>query len=568
MVGSNELSCSAASACSHWEVLKQLAGGRPVAVVGHRNPDTDAVISAISLTHLLRKVGVEATPYCAGPPQPETRVVLEKVGLHTPALIGDLRLRASDIMRSTPTLREGDPLKRAVDLIVEGGVDAVPILDSLSRVKGVFTTASFASFWIRELASMRLTLEDTPVRNFIEVSGAKLISGAPDSRLSGRVYVAALSEESIGRRGEELRGQILVVGDRRDVQLTAIRAGVSALIVTGGFEVSGDVVEAAVKAGTIVAVSPHDTYTTLRLLDMSRPVERFADPPHTVSGDATIAEVREALTASGAKVLVVTDELGRFSGIVSRADIVGRRGKPVALVDHNEFSQSVEGVEEAEILAVVDHHRVGGDVETANPVVFRVEPLGSTNTVIWRMMRECSVEPGRELAEAMLYAILSDTMLLKSPTTTPADREAVEALAEAAGVEVDTALAFMRIAMAANEPSDPQDIVGRDLKVYEVRGVRFGIAQVFTTRPENYLTMLPSIKAVMDRLRRVRGLRFLALMITDCIDSNTYLVVSGDSRIVEEALGVEVGAAGYALLKGVTSRKSQVLPKILKCLAA
>ncbi len=546
------------------EVLKRLVGDRLVTVVGHRSPDTDAVISALAFSHLLNSTGIKASPYRAGPLQPETRVVLEKVGLPSPAVIKDLRLRARDVMKDAPTLREGDPVKKAVDLIVGGGAEAVPVLDEFSRVKGVFTASSFAKYLMRELASMRLTLEDTPLRNFIEVSGARPVVGDPKTKLSGRVYVAALSEDSIKGRSAELKGQIIVVGDRRDVQLTAIKSGVSALIVTGGLRIDEEVIEEARRAGVVVAVSPHDTYTTLRLLDMSRPVIRFSDPPEVVSEDSLASEVRNVLSSSGVKAVIVTDELGRFSGIVTRADLVRGRGRAVALVDHNEFSQSVEGVEEAEILAVIDHHRIGGDVETLNPVIFRVEPLGSTSTIVWLMMREAGVEVGGGMAEAMLYAILSDTMLLKSPTTTEVDREAVKELSKISGVGVEEALTFMRIAMAANEPSNPEDIVSRDLKIYEVRGFRFGIAQVFTTRPENYLTMLSSIKSVMESLLKSKSLKFLALMITDCIDSKTYLAVVGDKRVVSEALNPEIAEKDYVVLEGVTSRKSQVLPEILK----
>ncbi len=546
-------------------MLRDLVGDREVIVVGHRAPDTDAVISSLTFAYLASSVGIKCKACRVGSFQPETRVVLEKVGLPPPEPIDDVRVRARDVMRGgDASVAVGDPVKAAVDLMVSKSLTAVPIVGEGSRVQGVFTIESFARYFIRELASMRLRLDSVPLRNFLKVSGSKVVVGSPEACLDGRVYVGAWGKGSEEARAEEIKGQILVVGDREDVQVWALRAGVSALIVTGGHEVKPAVRELAKASNVIVAVSPYDTYTTLRLLDLSQPVERFAEDPLTVHESALLTEVKQEMVRAGVRVAIVVDELGRLKGIIGRAELVGEAGKPVALVDHNEFSQSVDGVEEAQVVAVVDHHRVGGDVETIFPILFRVEPLGSTNTILWRMAKECGVSIPARLAEAMLYAILSDTLLLRSPTTTPLDREAVKELAGLAGVSLDEAVNFMRIAMAANEPSDPKDIVTRDLKIFNVKGVRFGIAQVLTTRPENYLIIYNRILETMAKAAQEKGLRFLALMITDGIDNKTYLMAVGDREPIEKALKIDLTNKPYAELAGVTSRKSQVLPRILK----
>ncbi len=546
-------------------VLRNLVGEREVLVVGHRAPDTDAVISSLVFTHLASSLGIRCRACRVGSLQPETRVVLEKVGLPPPEPVDDVRVRARDVMRGGgASVRIGDPVKMAVDLMVSESLTAVPIVDEGLRVHGVFTIESFARYFIRELALMRLRLDSVPLRNFLKVSGSKVLTGPPNSCLDGRVYVGAWGKGSEEARAEEIRGQILVVGDREDVQVWAIRAGVSALIVTGGHEVKPSVRELAEAEGAVVVMSPYDTYTTLRLLDLSQPVERFAEDPLTVTESALLSEVRQEMVRAGVRTAIVVDELGRLRGLVGRAELVEEVGKPVALVDHNEFSQSVEGIEEAQVVAVVDHHRVGGDVETVSPILFRVEPLGSTNTVLWRMAKECGVSVPARLAEAMLYAVLSDTMLLRSPTTTPLDKEVAEELAGIAGTSLEDAMNFMRIAMAANEPSDPRDIVTRDLKVFNVKGVRFGIAQVLTTRPENYLIIYNRILEVMAEVMREKRLKFLALMITDCIDSKTYLLAVGDKEPIEKGLRVDLTSKPYAELSGVTSRKSQVLPEILR----
>ena len=341
--------------------------------------------------------------------------------------------------------------------------------------------------------------------------------------------------------------------------------GVSALIVTGGNEPPRHIAEKARERGITLIVSPHDTYTTLRLLDLSQPVERFSEPGVTIFEGSTLSELRDLMVKKGARSVVVVDELGKLRGIVTRSDLVKDYRKKVALVDHNEFSQSVEGIEEAHIVAVVDHHRVSGDIETHSPILYRIEPLGSTNTIVWKIAREHGIEISKNIAEAMLYAILSDTLLLKSPTMTDIDRHVASEIAKYVGIDLNYAFDFMRLAMAANEPSNPLDIVTRDLKEFEFRGIRFGIAQIFTTNPSRYLAMIPKLRNVMEEIHRSKSLKLLALMITDIVEERSYMIAVGQIDIVERALNVDL-SQGYAELRGVTSRKSQVLPKILNLL--
>ncbi|NPA96142.1 MAG: putative manganese-dependent inorganic diphosphatase, partial [Crenarchaeota archaeon] len=481
-------------------------------------------------------------------------------------LVEDVRPRARDVMtRDIRFVKVGEPVKFAIDTLVSIGVRSLPVVDEVSRVTGLFSVESFARRFAEELASMRLTLEGVPLRNFVAVSNGRVLVGEESYVLSGRVYVAAMGIDDIDRRGEELRGNIVVVGSREDVVDRVIDVGVKTVVLTGGFVPSERVLAKARERGVTIVSSPYDTYTTLRLLDLSQPVERFSEPPIRVHEDALLSEVREAMVRGGARAIVVVDEFGRLRGMITRSDLVKDFRKKVALVDHNEFSQSIEGIEEAEIVAVVDHHRLSGDIETHKPVFLRVEPVGSTCTIIWRMFREEGIEVDRGLAEAMLYAILSDTLLFRSSTTTDMDRAAAESLAKVAGVEMKAAIEFMRLAMAANEPSDPREIVTRDLKVFEIGGTRFGIAQVFTTRPENYLAMAVGLREVMDRIRREKGLEFLVLMVTDYIEGRSFITAVGRADPVARAFGEEV-TKNFVELKGVTSRKKDVLPRILEAI--
>ncbi len=536
-----------------------------ILVVGHRNPDTDSIVSAIALAELLKRMGMDAEARRAGDLQPETRIVLEKTRLPVPQYLADVRTRARDIMTSDVLyVKRGEPIKKAVDLIVSRGIRSVPVVDEYMRVVGLFSTESFARSFMNELYAMRLTLTCTPLKNFVEVSGGIVLAESPTGFIEGRVFVVAMSMDSVEKRLNELRGGIVVVGDRVDAISRLIDSGVSAIIVTGGYIPPQDVIEKARSKGVALVSSPHDTYTTLRLLDLSQPVEKFAEEAVTVSEHTHVDELRHHMLR-GVRTLVVVDDEGRLKGIVTRSDLVKGYRKRVALVDHNEFSQSIEGVEEAEIVAVVDHHRVSGDVKTTKPILFRIEPLGSTATIIWRIAREMGIELPKPVVEAMIYALLSDTLMLKGPTTTDIDRSAFSEMCRYVGISQNDAFEFMRIAMAANEPTNPVDVVTRDLKVFEHRGIRFGIAQILTANPSTYLSMIDRIREVMKSVANEKRLEALMLMITDYIEQTSYVLAVGKVELFEKALRIDL-SKGIAELKGVTSRKSQVLPKILSYL--
>jgi len=533
-----------------------------VVVLGHRNPDTDAVVSAIAFTELLKSMGMDAVAGRAGPLQPETRLVLEKVGLAIPTLVDDVRPRVKDAMvRDVAYVRVGEPVKKAIDMIVEKNIRALPVIGRGGRVVGVFSVESFARRFVHELRAVRLKLDGVPIKNFLDLCGGEVIVGSGRFEFRGYVYVAAMGIEEVGLRGEELRGNIVVVGSREDVVEKVIELGVNAVILTGGYTPSPRIVELARERRVLLIKSPYDTYTTLRLLDLSRPVEKFAEPPITIHEDASISELRELMVRSGMRTVIVVDDLGKLRGVVTRSDLVKDYRKKVALVDHNEFSQSVEGVEEANIVAVVDHHRVSGDIKTYRPIIFR----GSTSSLIWKMSREMGVELDKKIVEAMIYALLSDTLLLRSSTTTPYDVQAFEEMCSYVGLDRDRAIDFMRLAMAANEPSDPREIVTRDLKIFEFAGKRFGIAQVFTTKPDNYVAMLPRLREEMRRLLREHRLDFVVLMVTDYVERKSLITAVGSCEPVEKAFGDEVSTS-FVELPGATSRKNDVLPRILKAL--
>ncbi|MCD6428880.1 MAG: putative manganese-dependent inorganic diphosphatase [Desulfurococcales archaeon] len=540
-------------------------GAKEIYVIGHRTPDVDAVIASSVLAHMMRERGLNAIEARAGELNPSIKFVLGRTGVREPTLITDVRPRVADVMtRNVKYVTADVPVKHAIDLLISLGVRSAPVVDEHKRVIGIFSTSSFARSMMSELGIMRLTLSGVPIKNVVEVVGCEILVQGKEAEVSGRVFVASMSVRTI-ESSYDLRGNVLLVGDREDVQLKAIELGVSLLIITGGKRPSEEVLRKARERGVTVLLSRHDTYMTARLLDLSRPVKEFSEKAETVYEDTLVSELRDLMTRKLVRSVVVIDEAGKLRGIVTRSDLVKDYRKKVALVDHNELSQAVEGIEEADVVAVVDHHRVSGDIVTRSPILFRIEPVGATCTILWRIAKEWGVTVPKNLAEAMLYAILTDTLLLKSPTTTEDDERVVSELLNYVGLSMSDATDTTKEIMSLDETLDPKEIVTKDIKEFAARGVKFAIAQIFTVRPLRYIQNVEKIIEYMDSIRKQYGYAFLALLITDFIERSSYIIAVGRKSILEEALGVDL-SKGYAYLAGIVSRKAQVVPKIIKVL--
>ncbi len=538
-------------------------GAKEIYVVGHKTPDLDAVVASIVLAHMMRKCGFNAIQSRAGELNPSIKFVLNHAKIEEPVLITDVRPRVADVMtRDVKYVTVGMPVKHAIDLLISLGVRSAPVVDKHKRVIGIFSTSSFACSMMSELGVMRLTLSGVSIKNIIDVVGCGLLVQGKKSRVSGRVFVASMSAKTI-ETSYDLRGNILLVGDREDVQRKAIELGVSLLVITDGKRPSEEVLRIARNKGVIVLLSRYDTYMTARLLDLSRPVKEFSEEAEKVYEDTLVSELKNLMARKLVRSVVVTDEAGRLRGIITRSDLVKDYRKKVALVDHNELSQAIEGVEEADVIAVVDHHRVSGDIVTRSPILFRVEPVGVTCTILWRIAKELNINIPSNLAEVMLYAILTDTLLLKSPTTTEDNKRVVSDILEYVGLNIGDVTDTAKEIMSLDEELDPRIVITKDIKEFTAKGMKFAIAQVFTAKPQKYIQNMGKIKKYMDDVCKQHGYAFLALLITDFIERSSYIVVVGQKDIVEGALGVDL-SRGYAYLEGAVSRKAQVVPRIIK----
>jgi manganese-dependent inorganic pyrophosphatase len=531
-------------------------------VTGHRNPDTDSIASAIGYAELLRRLrpGDEYVPVRLGDVNAQTRWALERAGATEPDLLPHVFLRACDVMQGDFSLAGAEePVREVGRTMAREGLDLVPIVDDEGALAGVMTERALARRYIRESREAS-SLVDAPtaVGAIVDALGGELIMGE-DRRVAGRVWVYAMEADwdpsGIGR------GDVVVIGNRDDAQRRVVEAGIDLLVTSNGIAPSEAILALARDHGTAVVLSPLDSYVTGRMVTLAAPCRALMDgDPLTVRPDDLVSDISELVKDVHYRAAITVDRGRRPIGLVTRSDLVRPVPRRVILVDHAEQSQSVAGVDEAEIVEILDHHHIGS-IETRVPVRATFDPVGSTATLVVERFRQNGMEPSRSTAVLLLAAVLSDTVILNSPTTTERDRAVVEYLERVLG-EDHAAFGremFERGSDVADVPAD--EIVTRDAKDYAVDGGSLCIAQVETvgeTLLERRDELLDAVAAACER----RGCVLYALMVTDILSKSTRLLAAGDLAIVERAFGASPDGGGLEL-EGVMSRKKQVAPKLM-----
>ncbi|MHB0868963.1 MAG: putative manganese-dependent inorganic diphosphatase [Chloroflexota bacterium] len=531
---------------------------RRLYVVGHKFPDTDAICSAISYAHLLRSTGQEdAVAARQGELRKETEYLLNRFSVPPPVYIKDVKARVDDVMVSPAlTVNREDSLYDVGWALQERELPALPVVDNDGRLCGLIQVDSFATLFI---GGVGLSVsEEIPLNleNVVRALGGHVLVEGNGSRLWDKVFVGAMSLESMVHRVE--RDSLMVIGDRTDAQRLAIEEGISAIVVTGGFPVQEEILELARQKQVTIIGSRHHTFKTVQLLNLSIPVR------HVMTTDVLTAEEDELLDdarplLAKQPVLPVVDPEGKVVGVVSRSGILRPPRQRVALVDHNERSQSVEGLEEAEIVAIVDHHRIY-DIRTDAPIYVRFEPLGSSNTIIYKLFRENMVQIPRAIAGIMLGAILTDTILFKSPTCTQEDRRAAEMLAERAGVDINELGRAVLSAASDVAGKAPRELLLADFKEFALGDLRFGVSSVETVNASAVAAMRDQLLQEMRKLREERRYASVLLMVMDIAHEQTEILVEGHEREVAEALGKELEDGHRIAFSGILSRKKQIVP--------
>jgi manganese-dependent inorganic pyrophosphatase len=535
----------------------------PILVFGHKNPDNDSIASAVAYAHLKNLTDADNVyvPARLGPVPKETRWVFERFAVELPEEISHVRTRVRDVMTPDPiTVSADEPMLVAGRLMRERGVRGLPVVDVAGHAVGLVSERVLAERYLHETELAGFQRQAVTVDRLVRVLDGELVCGDVSARISGDVIVGAAEPSTVVERVRE--GDTLIVGDRLRTQPMALAAGVACLISTGGFRPADDVVALAKERGAALIVTPHDTFSAARLVSLAHAVGDLMDTDVLNVGlETLLSEAAEDLISSPHREAVVADDHGRVVGILTRTDVARGSRRRVVLVDHNESAQSAVGIEDAAVVEIVDHHRVG-DIQSSGPILFLNLPVGSTATIVATRYRDLGVEIPLPIAAILLAAALTDTVLLKSPTTTDVDRRIVSDLARI--VDVDPLEYGMDVfrSRSAGEVFSADKVVGTDAKEFRVGELRMLVAQYETVDIAPCLEHIAEVRVAMEAQITGHGYDAVVLMITDIVREGSEIVAVGAVRPVERALGVSLGG-GSAWMPGVLSRKKQVAARLV-----
>jgi manganese-dependent inorganic pyrophosphatase len=534
-------------------------------VTGHRNPDADSIASAVGYAELKGRLDPRNryVPVRLGEPNAQTSWLLERSRAPLPDFLPHVLLRVCDVMReSFPTARHDEPVREVGLTMAREGIDLVPIVNERELV-GVMTERALARRYIRESREASRLDAPTAVGAIVEILEGELVAGDPDREIAGRVWVQAMDVSSPTK---VQAGDVVVVGDRPDVQRRALERGAALIVTSNSTAPTDEVLGLARARDACVATSSLDSYVSARMVTLAAPCHALMDTtPLTVRVDDLVSDISEEVKDVHYRAAVAIDASRRPVGLITRADLVAPQSRRVLLVDHAEQAQSVPGVQEAEIVEILDHHHVGS-IETRVPVAATFDPVGSTATLVVERYRQAGMEPSPSTAMMLLGAVLSDTVILNSPTTTERDHAVIEYLERVLAVDA-TALGREMFEQTADVSQVPAaEILARDAKQYEVgAGRTILIAQVETVG-DSLLDRKSELLEALRSQREREGHVLCALMITDILANGTELLFAGDKAPLERAFG-RTAESGILSLPGVISRKKQVAPKLLAAAA-
>ncbi len=532
---------------------------RPIYVIGHKNSDLDSIASAYAYARLLRLQGEEqAIAARHGELKPEVRFVLERYQVEPPEALDDVYLQVRDVMRRGVISAYLDqPLLEAGQLLQEHNRRSMPVIDAENKVHGIIATEDFAKLFFNDLDPQAVNRVPLQRDNLVRaLKGRVLVEGR--RKLGDRVLVGAMQAETMADYVEP--GCLVVLGDREDAQLAAIEQGAAALVITGDLLVSQRTLAAAQKYGVLVISTGHHTFTAIRLINLSISTEhimyRDFDSCHP---EDLMSEVQHKLARR--RSLPVVDNDGKLVGYLSRTDLINARPKQVILVDHNEQSQAVDGIEEAELLGIIDHHRIA-DIHTNKPIMFRADPVGCTGTIIAGLYQEAGIAIPPEAAGLLLGGLLYDTLILRSPTCTPRDEQIATELAEIAGEQIEQYGQEIFAAAAADlSERSAKELLTADFKEFTVRDTKFAIGTVETASPSAIEKRSQELLQTMRKLAHERGYSSFLFMIVDILNMRCHLLISGGEYAVAEVLGVPLEPDRHSVVvENLVSRKKQLVP--------
>jgi manganese-dependent inorganic pyrophosphatase len=537
-------------------------------VIGHKNPDADAICSAIAYAAFKEQRGDKG--YVAarcGNSNARIDTILHRFNQPLPLYLSDVSPRVRDLMiNDVVSVTDCATCAEALEMIDRHGVSVLPITTPDRKMVGTVSLAQMGGFFVPHINEPRqMRIVHTSLGRIVRSLKATALHAVDESRLEELyVRIGAMAVGTFWKISERehipAAQSLIIVGDRRDVQLRAIEIGIRALIISGGLPIEPDVLELARQKGVSVISSPHDTATTAWVVRTASTLDRVIDRQFTtVNSDLRIADVRKKFGPASSHAVMVTDEQGKLQGLLTKSDLLKPVGTRLVLVDHNEMTQAVGGASEVTIAEIIDHHRLG-PLNTQQPILFINEPVGSTCTIVADLFRREGLTPSPDLAGIMMSGLISDTLLLNSPTTTPKDSAILTWLSRVAGVDARKLADEIFSSGSVILANAPDRVVRSDFKIYDEEGVRFAVSQVEELGFGNFWQHAKGIAQALADLRNEEHLAFACLLVTDINTQNSLLLAKGDAGFINRISYPHVEKDEIFDLPGIVSRKKQLIP--------
>ena len=539
-----------------------------VIVIGHKNPDTDSICSAIAYANLKNHLSEdEYIPKRAGDLSDETKYVLEKFRIDVPEYIQDVGTQVKDIdIRKTEGVIDSISLKKAWNLMKDHNVATLPVTNQ-NRLEGIISVKDIATANMDIYDNRILSTARTSYRNIIEtLEGVMIVGNEDDIVEQGKILIAASNPDTLENFIDP--GDIIILSNRYESQLCAIEMSAGCIIVCTGAPVSITIRKLAAEKGCHIISTPYDTYIVARLINQSTPIHYFMRRENliTFETDDFTEDAKRVMAKVRHRDFPVLDVFGSYCGMISRRSLLDVQKKRVILVDHNEKSQAVDGLESAEILEIIDHHRLGS-LETISPVFFRNQPVGCTATIVYQMYQENRVDVSPEMAGLLCAAIIADTLMFRSPTCTGEDRQAAEALSSIAGIDIAQFAEELFRSGSNLKNKSPEEMLYQDFKTYSINKVSFAVSQInFMNHAELQVSKGKLLSYLNTSFRR-NDIDILFIMLTNIIDESTELLFYGEGAREAAETAMKAAAAADSLhLEGVVSRKKQLIPALMAVL--
>ena len=538
-----------------------------VVVIGHRNPDTDSICSAIAYAELKNKTSdLVCEPRRAGKMNQETEFVLKKFGVKPPRMCTDVNPKIRDVdYREMPGIPGSTSLRKAWEIMRDQKIDTLPVTSADNELEGVITVKDIATANMDVFDTEILAKSKTSYKNILETLDGTMVVGSEDAVCAtGRIRIGTATPEMLENTVE--KGDIVILTNRYESQLCAIEKEASLLILCNNAKVGRTIQRIAEETGVAIMTTPVDTYAAGKLISQCAPISYYMTRSDIMKFTLVtpVADVTRVMAKVRHRYFPILDEDGKYCGMVSRRNIINLQKRRIILVDHNEATQAVEGFDQAEILEIIDHHRIGS-LETSGPVYFRNQPVGCTATIITQMYDENGVKIPQKTAGLLLAAILSDTLVFRSPTCTPLDEATAKRLAKIAGVEINT---FANEMFEAGEKLDgktAEEVFLQDFKVFMCGDIRFGVAQGSYMTRKNLLAAKDLLQPYLEEARNKQNVEDIYMLLTDVPKEESVVISSGRYAAEVLADGFETQPAddGSFTLPGVVSRKKQFIPALM-----